>query len=222
MRKEKKIKSRKQEKKTLYILGGILGVFLISILLLNARSAFKKMETRDCVINMSLMGEGMLQMRKEFRFDVPSTITTEELAETMAYYFHFGSIVFENPTTGTLALKPKEDLVNLPLTERKGRYILDIPTCPSKGRYTLLPSRENRDLFDIQCSVHGRLYLPGKDKKYLFTGDIDALGARKTDLGREADLYFSLEEIPKEFITIIPYSQVTPTPTPKSPSTPGG
>ena len=214
MRKEKKIKSREQEKKTIYIIVTILVVFLAAILFINARSAFRKMETRDCVKNMALMQEAMLQMQKEFRFDVPSNISFDELAELMAYYYHFGAVVFENPTTGTLRLKPKEKLVNLPLTKRKAWFILDIPKCPSKGRYSLIESDRHPGLFHINCSLHGRMYLPDKEGKYSFTGNLDALGARKTALGREADLYFAPEENTKEFITIIPFSEVTATPTP--------
>jgi len=214
MRKEKKLKTRKHEKKNIYIIGTILVVFLGIILFLNARSAFRKMETRDCIKNMVLMEEAMLQMRKEFRLDVPRSISFDELARVMAYYYHFGEVVFENPTTGTLRLKDEEGLDNLPLSNRQARYILDVPKCPSKGKYTLIPSRKYPGLFDIYCSVHGNLYLPNEEKKYSFTGDIDALNPHKTALGREADIYFSKEENTKEFITIVPFTEATPTPTP--------
>ncbi len=212
MRKERKIKTRQHEKKTLYIVFGILALFLGGILFLNARSSFKKIETRDCVKNMAVMEEAMRQMEKEFRFDVPPNISFDDLAEMMAYYFHFGEVVFENPTTGTLRLKPKSQLVNLKPTDRKARYILEIPECPSKGHYTLIPSKVRPGLFDIQCSVHGRLYQADKHNKYAFTGDIDALNPHTSELGREADVYFIQGEIPREFVNIVPYAPPKPEP----------
>ena len=217
MRKERKIKTRQHEKKTLYIIFGSLAIALGTILALNARSSFKKIETQNCVRNMALMEEAMRQMKKEFRFDVPPNISFDDLAEMMAYYFHFGKVVFENPTTGTLRLKPKSQLVNLKLTKRRHRYILEFPKCPSKGHYTLIPSKIRPGLFDIQCSVHGRLYQADKHNKYAFTGDIDALNPRQSALGREADLYFFQGETPKGFVTVIPYAQPEPSPTPKPP-----
>lgn len=205
MRKEKKIKSQKQEKKTMYIIGAVVVLFLGMILLLNTRIVFKKMEARECVKSMILMQEGMLQLQKELHLPIPSNIIFDELANTMAYYYHFGPVVLDNPTTGTLKLKPGEQIVNLPLMERKDRYILDIPKCPSKGKYMLIPSKNNPRLYDILCSVHGTLFFSDKENRYLFSGDLDALNPRDTALGREADVYFGPEESTKEFVTIIPY-----------------
>jgi hypothetical protein len=208
MRKEKKIKTKETERKTIYIIGGVIVLFLIFILYLNARVAFKKIEGRDCVKSMLLMEEASLQLKKELWFDVPSSISFNELAEMMAYYYHYGKMVFDNPTTGTLRLKPKNQMANLSLTNRKDRYILNIPKCPAKGMYTLIPSKDYPELFNISCSKHGIVYLPDKEKKYLFTGDIDALGTRTTGLGREADVYFAPEESPKEYVTVIPFKEV--------------
>jgi hypothetical protein len=205
MRKEKKIKGQKQEKKTMYIIGGVIVFFLGIILFLNTRSVFKKMEARECVKSMILMQEGMLQLQKELPLQIPSNILFDDLASIMAYYYHFGSAVLVNPTTGTLQMKPIEELKTLPLVDRKDRYILDIPKCPSKGKYMLVPSKEKPGLFDILCSVHGTLFFSEKENRYIFSGDIDALNPRNTALGREADVYFGPEESTKEFVTIIPY-----------------
>jgi len=207
MRKEKKIKTKESERKTIYIIVGVIVLFLAFILYLNAHVAFKKIETRDCVKSMLLMEEASLQLKNELRFDAPSSTSFNELAEMMAYYFHYGKIVFDNPTTGTLRLKPKNQMVNIPLTNRKDRYILNIPKCPSRGIYTLIPSKDYPSLFNISCSKHGMVYLPDKEKKYLFTGDIDALGTRTIALGREADVYFAPEESPKQYVTVIPYKE---------------
>lgn len=209
MRKEKKIKSQKQEKKTMYIIGVVIVIFLGSILFINTRLVFKKIEARECVKSMILMQEGMIQLDKELRFDVPSNILFENLANIMAYYYHFGPMVLTNPTTGTLQLKPREDLTNLTLVERKDRYVLDISKCPSKGKYMLIPSKYKPGMFDILCSEHGTLFFSDKENKYLFSGDIDALNPRKTTLGREADIYFGPEESAKEFVVIIPFVQET-------------
>jgi hypothetical protein len=207
MRKEKKIKTKETERKHIYIIVGVIVLFLVLILYLNARVAFKKIETRDCVKSMLLMEEASLQLQKELRFDVPSSTGINELAEMMVYYFHYGKIVFDNPTTGTLRLRPKDQLVNTPITNRKDRYILNMPKCPSKGIYTLVPSNEYPGLFNISCSKHGIVYLPDKEKKYRFTGDIDALGTRTTALGREADMYFAPGESSREYVTVIPFKE---------------
>jgi hypothetical protein len=207
MRKEKKIKSQKQEKKTMYIIGAVIILFLGTILFLNTRTVFKKIEARECVKSMILMQEGMLQLQKELPLSIPSNIMFDDLANTMAYYYHFGSIVLENPTTGTFQLKPGGQIANLPLIERKDRYILDIPKCSSKGKHMLIPSKEKPGLFDILCSVHGTLFFSDKENRYLFSGDMDALNPRDTALGREADVYFGPEESTREFVTIIPYVQ---------------
>jgi len=207
MRKERKIKTKETERKTIYMIGGVIVLFLGLILYLNARVAFKKIETRDCVKAMLLMEQGSLQLKKELRFDVASSISFNELAEMMAYYFHYGKIVFDNPSTGTLRLKPKDQLAKSSLINRRDRYILDIPKCPSRGSYSLISSKEYPGLFNISCSKHGMVYLPDKENKYLFTGDIDALGTRTTALGREADVYFNREQSSKEFVTVIPFKE---------------
>ncbi|MBN1902315.1 hypothetical protein JW926_13400 [Candidatus Sumerlaeota bacterium] len=207
MRKEKKIKSQKQEKKTMYVIGAVIAVFLVTILFLNTRQVFKKIEARDCVKSMILMQEGMLQLQKELPLQIPSDILFDDLANILAYYYHFGPVVLTNPTTGTLQLKPVEELKNLPLVERKDRYILDIPKCPSKGKYALIPSKEKPGLFDILCSVHGTVFFSEKENRYLFTGDLDALNPRDTALGKESDVYFGPEESTKDFVTIVPYVQ---------------
>lgn len=220
MRKERKVKIQKQDKHTMLIIGITLGVFLVAILYLNARSAFKKIETRNCFKAMALMQEGMLQMKKEHRFDVPADISFKDLSLLMAYYFHFGAVVLDDTTSGALKLKPKEQTANLPLVERKSRYILDTPKCPSKGTYSLIPSKTHPGLFEISCSVHGTVYLPDKQGKYAFDGDIDALNPRKSDLGREAEIYFAPEETHRDSITVIPFAQPTPAPaaSPKEPT----
>ncbi len=176
MHKEKKIKAKETERKTIYLIGGVIVLFLVLILYLNARIAFKKIETRDCLKTMLIVEEASLQLQKELRFDVPSSISFKEISGILAYYFHYGKDVFDNPSTGTLRLKPKDQLANFPLTNRKDRYIMQMPRCPSKGIYTLIPSKEYPGLFNISCSKHGIIYLPDKEKKYHFTGDIDALG----------------------------------------------
>jgi hypothetical protein len=211
MRKERKVKTQKHSRNTIIIIVAILGVFLAAIILGNVRTAFKKIEVRNCFRGMLLMEEGMLQMKKEFRFDVSPQASFDDLVMLIAEYFHFGEVVFDNPTTGTLRLKPGEKLVHLPLVDRRDRYLLDTPRCPSKGKYTLIPSLQHPGLFDISCSVHGTLYLPDKEGKYSFTGDFDVLNPRRTALGREADIRFSPDESRKEYVTIIPYVQPQPT-----------
>ena len=211
MRKERKVKTQKHSRNTIIIIVAILGVFLAAIILGNVRTAFKKIEARNCFRGMLLMEEGMLQMQKEFRFDVSPQIPFDDLVMMMAEYFHFGEVVFENPTTGTLRLKPRDKLVHLPLVNRRDRYLLDTPRCPSRGKYTLMPSLQHPGLFDISCSIHGTLYLPDKEGKYSFTGDFDILNPRHTPLGREASIYFSPDESRKEYVIIVPYVQPKPT-----------
>lgn len=212
MRKERKIKTQEHDKHTMLIIGIALGVFLVAILYLNARSAFKKIETRNCFKAMALMQEGMLQMKKEHRLDVPANVSFEELSLLMAYYFHFGPVVLDDATSGALKLKPKEQTAHLPLVDRKSRYVLDTPKCPSKGTYSLIPSKTHPGLFEVSCSIHGTVYLPDKQGKYAFEGDIDALNPRKSDLGREAEIYFAPEETHHDSITVIPFAQPTPVP----------
>jgi len=208
MHKEKKIKAIEKDKKNIYIIGTVIALFLGIILFINARSAFKNMETRECVKGMIVMEEGMLQMRKEFRFDVPPNIEFDQLAELMAYYFHFGEEALNNATTGTLTLKPKEKLKNLTLVSRKSRYILDVPKCPKKGRYELVPSTKYPGLYNIVCSEHGKLYIRDKNKMYAYTGNIDELSPKKSSLGREADVYFPENIVPNEYVTVIPFEDV--------------
>jgi hypothetical protein len=208
MHKEKKIKAIEKDRRNIYMIGAAIALFLGVILFINARSSFKNMETRECVRGMIVMEEGMLQMEKEFRFSVPPNIEFNQLAELMAYYFHFGKDVLNNATTGTLTLKPKEKLKNLPLENRKCLYITDIPKCPKGGRYELVPSKKYHGLYDIVCSKHGRLYIRDRNKMYAFTGDIDALNPKKSALGREADIYFPENIVPNEFVTVIPFEDI--------------
>ena len=207
MRKEKKIKEKEHSKKTMYIVGGAIAFFLLLILGMNLISSFNKMETQDCVRNMVVMEKGMMKMQEEFRFDIPANIEFPRLARMMAYYFHFGETVFENPTTGTLVLKPDEQLKSLPLTEREAKYVLDIPECPSGGVYSLVRSEEYPGLYNIVCSEHGKLYLPDQNNNFAFTGKLSHLNSKKTELGREAELYFSPEVLPDDYVVIVPYGQ---------------
>lgn len=208
MRKEKKVKQKEKEKKSIYIIVGILAGFLLIFIIMNMLSTFRDMDTRECVRGMILMEEGMMQMEEEFHFNVTPSIEFEELATIMAYYYHFGPVVFENPTTGTLGLKPSEELVNLPRSTRESLYILDIPECPADGNYTLVKSENHPGLYDIVCSVHGRLYMPEeRDGNYEFTGNLDAFSQRKTELGTEYELYFSKQEMPKEYVILEPYTE---------------
>gem|GEM_PF-574602 len=211
MRKERKVKTQKHSRNTIIIIIAVIGVFIAAIIIGNVLTAFKKIDARNCFRGMLLMEEGMLQMKKEFRFDVPPQVSIDDLAMMMAAYFHHGPVVFENPTTGTLRLKPQEKWIHLPLVDRRDRYILDTPRCPTKGKYTLIPSQQYPGLFDISCSVHGTLYLPDKDGRYSFTGDFEALNPRNTPLGREATIYFSPDESRKEYVVIVPYVQPKPT-----------
>ncbi len=207
MRKEKRIKNKVNEKKTIYIIGAVLVCCLVAILGISIYTNFSSIEERNCARGMILMGEGMQAMAKEFRLDPPGNPSFEQLGEMIAYYFHYGPDAFDYSTTGTLVLKSENRRKGLPLVKRKSRYILDIPVCAAGGTYQLIPSKSHPGMYDMECSKHGRIYLPDQDGKYAFSGDLDVFQTRKTAFGLEANVYFQPEEAEKEFVTLIPHAE---------------
>jgi hypothetical protein len=204
MKKQRKKKEKLETRNTLIIFAIVI-VFVVGMLVLNAITSFRRLDVRTCVEDMVLIEKAMQVMRDEykFRFDLERE-GSQNILRSLAIYFNYGQEAFTEDEDGFLHLKSRDELEKLSRLNRTDRLLTEIPRCPSDAEYVLIPSTNEPGLFDVRCPKHDLLEQPNQHGKYEFSGDLNALTLRKTEVGSEARVYFPKHiTLPEKYVRVV-------------------
>ncbi len=207
MGKKKKVKEVK-ETKTTFIVIGIVGGFLLILLISQAIVGFRRLDLQHCILTMVSIQEAIKTMEEELGFDFdPSTTDDKYRLNSLILYFRYGKDAFVRDDKGYLIHKPTDEIQQMEEVTRSDNYFPEYPECPGGGTYSLIPTNEE-GIFYIRCSKHGTLEPPDSKGRYVFDGKFSLLNAEQTAMGWEARIVVpSTHEIGMDTIFVIPATQ---------------
>lgn len=201
-------KDMKETPRNLYIILGIVGLFLVSFTGINVYFLVKKIKQDECFINLALFGEAMLAIEKESGLKLePLKLSNEENMYLIFGWCEYGDNIFKDIAKKDYSLVSEEELQSR-TKNKKPRFFIKFPKCPKGGGYVFIPSKFRPGMLDIKCTRHGTLYLPApKDNLYRYDGDHAIFEGSQSEVGWKSKYKFPVENnTVNRDITILKYN----------------